>query len=242
MLTPPFLKPGDSVGIAAPGRKISREDVKAASDTLISWGLNVVLADNLFSNAHNYMAGSDLERIDDLQQLLDDKNIKAIICARGGYGTTRILDRLDFSALTKFPKWIVGFSDITAMHLRLLKQGVESVHGTMPVLFTRSDSAPSIESLFKILTGESFVISGKSNHHNRHGMATGQIIGGNLSIIVDAIGTPTDFDTNGKILIIEEVDEYTYRIDRMLIHLKRSGKLDNLAGLVVGHMTDINLW
>lgn len=239
MVIPPYLKAGDKIGIAAPGRKISVEDFKAAENIIASWGVEVVTARNLFSSAHGYMAGSDTERLNDLQDFIDDPEIKAIICARGGYGTTRILDDIDFSILQQQPKWIVGFSDITAMHLRLAKLGISSIHATMPVLFSRSDSSPSVESLWAVLRGTKPEISALPDRMNQYGKATGQLIGGNLSLVADAIGTLNDPDTKGKILVLEEVDEYTYKIDRMLMHLIRSGKMDGLAGLVIGHMTDI---
>jgi muramoyltetrapeptide carboxypeptidase len=240
MVRPPSLKAGDKVGITAPGRKISIEEVKTAVNIMQSWKVEVVHSPKLFSNAHGYLAGTDAERLNDLQQFVDHPEIKAIICARGGYGTTRILDKIDFSSLLKNPKWIVGFSDVTAMHLRLAKLGINSVHGTMPILFGHPDSRPSVESLWSTLKGNQPQISAPpDNNNNKHGQATGQVIGGNLSLIADAIGTPTDPDTEGKILVLEEIDEYTYKIDRMLMHLKRSGKLDRLAGLVIGHMTDI---
>lgn len=239
MVSPPFLKAGDTVGIAAPGKKIGLQDVEAAATIINAWGMSVVLSNNLQSDAHGYLAGSDKERLDDFQQLLDDNEIKAIICARGGYGTTRILDQIDFSPMLQNPKWIVGFSDITALHLRLNKLGVESIHGTMPVFFSRADSSSSVESLRDALSGRRNLISAIPNRNNRNGIATGQVIGGNLSLIADSIGTSSDPDTKGKILVLEEIDEYTYKIDRMLTHLKRSGKLDDLAGLVIGHMTDI---
>lgn len=239
MVSPPFLKSGDKVGIAAPGRKISAQEVTAAGAILDSWGVKVVHASNLCSNAHGYLAGSDEERISDFQQLVDDPEIKAIICARGGYGTTRILDAINFSPLLKTPKWIVGFSDITALHLRLNKLGINSIHSTMPIFFARPESSQSVESLWAVLSGEKKGISSLVNEKNKHGIATGRIVGGNLSLIVDSIGTSSDPDTDGKILVLEEVDEYSYKIDRMLMHLKRSGKLNNLAGLVIGHMTDI---
>lgn len=239
MVTPPFLKAGDKVGIGAPGRKISPEDFRTAANVISSWGIEVVQAPRLFSNAHNYLAGTDIERSTDLQILIDDQNIKAIICARGGYGTTRILDDIDFSVLLEYPKWIVGFSDITALHLRLAKLGIQSIHGTMPVLFSRPDGSPSVKSLWSALQGEQNALIAPPDKMNRNGVATGQVIGGNLSLVADAIGTSTDPYTVGKILVLEEVDEYTYKVDRMLMHLKRSGKLDDLAGLVIGHMTDI---
>jgi len=239
MITPPFIKVGDKVGVAAPGRKISKEDFKAAANVMSSWGVEVVQATNLFSSSHNYLAGTDLERLTDFQHLVDDPNIKAIICARGGYGTTRILDDIDFSNLSKNPKWIVGFSDITALHLRLAALGIKSIHATMPVLFSRPDSSPSVETLWSVLKGSKTEISAPFDKMNKHGQATGHIIGGNLSLVADAIGTSNQPNTTGKILVLEEIEEYTYKIDRMLMHLKRSGKLDDLAGLVIGHMTDI---
>ena len=239
MVSPPFIKAGDKVGVAAPGRKISIEEFKAAANVMLSWGVELVQAPNMFSNAHSYLAGTDPERIADFQNLIEDPNIKAIICARGGYGMTRILDNIDFSNLLKYPKWIVGFSDITAMHLRLAKLGIHSIHGTMPVLFSRTDSSPSVESLWSVLKGDQKVLAVPPDKMNRHGVATGQVIGGNLSLVADAIGTSNDPDTSDKILVLEEIEEYTYKIDRMLMHLIRSGKMNNLAGLVVGHMTDI---
>ena len=239
MVSPPFLVPGDNIGLVAPGRKVSAQDVEAAQQIFRAWKWNVVVAQNLHSNKHNYLAGLDVERISDFQQMLDNPGIKAIVCARGGYGTTRILDDLDFSTLLNNPKWIVGFSDVTALHMKLFSLGISSVHGTMPILFSKPESKTSIEKLRDILLGQSVPISAQPNKLNRYGQATAQVIGGNLSLIVDAIGTRNDPDTKGKILVLEEIDEYMYKVDRMLMHLKRAGKLDNLAGLVIGYMTDI---
>ena len=239
MINPPLLKSGDKIGIVATGRKVSVNNVEPSRKIFASWGIEVIMSPNLHSNAHSYLAGSDLERISDFQQMIDNPDIKVIVCARGGYGTTRIIDALDFSSLYKNPKWIVGFSDVTALHLKLFKVGIKSVHGTMPLLFSNPENNSSIESLRRSLVGESEVITSNPNPLNRFGKTTAQIMGGNLSLIVDSIGTTTDPDTNGKILVLEEIDEYKYKIDRMLMHLKRSGKLDNLAGLIVGHLTDI---
>jgi muramoyltetrapeptide carboxypeptidase len=239
MVSPPLLQSGDKIGIVATGRRVCGQDIESACDTFVDWGLDVICTPNLYSTDHSYLAGSDAQRMSDLQQLLNSPEIRAIICARGGYGTTRIVDDLDFSALITNPKWIVGFSDVTALHLRLYKLGIKSIHSTMPIFFSRSDSVPSVESLRQTLFAGINTIAAAPNSSNRYGKATGQIIGGNLSLIADAIGTSDDPDTAGKILILEEVDEYSYRIDRMLMHLKRAGKLDNLAGMVIGHMTDI---
>ncbi len=239
MITPPLLNPGDKIGIAATGRKVSVQDIDTSKKIFTSWGMDVVTSANIHSNMHSYLAASDQQRLDDFQSMLDNPDIKAIACARGGYGTTRILDSLDFSTLHKNPKWIIGFSDITALHLKLFKLGIKSIHATMPILFSKAESVSSIESLGLSLVGENTLLSASPNKKNRLGKVTGQIIGGNLSLIVDSIGTLGDPDTHGKILVIEEVDEYTYKVDRMLMHLKRSNKLNNLAGLIVGHMTDI---
>lgn len=239
MISPPLLKSGDTIGIVATGRKVNIPDIDASRKIFESWGMRVATSSHLHSAAHSYLSGSDSERISDFQQMLDNPDIKAIVCARGGYGTTRILDQLDFSSLRKRPKWIIGFSDITALHLKLFKLGIKSIHGTMPVLFSKSESSSSIESLRSSLEGESSVISAVASNNNRYGKATAQIIGGNLSLIVDSIGTSSDPDTDGKILVLEEIDEYMYKVDRMLMHLKRAGKLSNLSGLIIGHFTDL---
>jgi muramoyltetrapeptide carboxypeptidase len=239
MIAPPLLNTGDKIGITATGRKVSIQDIDTSKKIFASWGMDVITSANIYSNMHSYLAASDKQRLDDFQSMLDNPDIKAIACARGGYGTTRILDSLDFSALYKNPKWIIGFSDITALHLKLFKLGIKSIHGTMPILFSKAESVLSIESLKLCLVGENTMLSASANKKNKQGKVTAQIIGGNLSLIVDSIGTSGDPDTTGKILVIEEVDEYTYKVDRMLTHLKRSNKLNNLAGLIVGHMTDI---
>jgi muramoyltetrapeptide carboxypeptidase len=199
-----------------------------------------VLSPYLFNNGeHSYLAGTDDQRLAGIQQMLDDPTIRAVICARGGYGTTRIVDRIDLTALKKNPKWIIGFSDVTALHLQLAFEEIQSIHGIMPVLFDREESMPSLKSLQSILFGEKFELKANHDISNKPGKAAGQLIGGNLSLIVDSIGTLHEVETNGKILIVEEIDEYLYKIDRMIVQLKRAGKLEKLAGLVVGYFTDI---
>lgn len=239
MITPPLLRAGNTIAITAPGRKVSQADMDIAIKTFQSWGFNVKLADNLFSTDHSYLAGTDMQRQDDLQSLINDANVHAIICARGGYGSTRIVDQIDFSPLIERPKFIIGFSDITAIHLKLYSLGIQSVHATMPILFPKDTSKPSIESLKRMLMEKPDRIQSPSNKYSIDGRGRGEVIGGNLSLINDALGTSSEPDTNGKILVIEEIDEYRYKIDRMLTQLKRAGKLENLAGLVIGHMTDI---
>ena len=235
-----FLSKGDLIGITAPAGKIKSERLTTAVSVLESWGLRIELSKHIFSEAHGYFSGTDQERSQDFQNMLDDPKIKAIICARGGYGTTRFIDQLDFTSFLKFPKWIVGFSDITALHLRLHQLGFESIHSVMPIQFPKPEHKESIESLGKTLFGETVQLEAKASESNRLGSATGQVIGGNLTLLIDLLGTTTNIDTKGKILIIEEVGEYKYKLDRMFTHLKRANKLSQLAGLIIGHMTDIN--
>jgi muramoyltetrapeptide carboxypeptidase len=233
------LVPGDTVMITGTGRKIDGESVSVATTILQGWGLNVLIAPTLFNDHHSYLAGTDEERRGDLQAALDNEAIKGIICARGGYGTTRIIEQLDLSALKRNPKWIAGFSDVTALHLKLIKAGVQSIHGIMPVLFTKADAHSSLESLRAILFGSPTDVHAPHYGLNRPGRAQARVTGGNLSLIVDSLGTPSEIDTRDKILVIEEINEFHYKIDRMLTQLNRAGKLQPLAGLVVGYMTDI---
>ncbi|MBK5278686.1 MAG: LD-carboxypeptidase [Bacteroidia bacterium] len=235
-----YLSKGDLIGITAPAGKIKEESLSLAVSVLESWGLVVNSAKNIFSDTHGYFAGTDEERRQDFQEMLDDPNLKAIICARGGYGTTRFIDQLDFTGYLKFPKWIVGFSDVTALHLKLHQLGFESIHSVMPIQFTKPDHKESIESLRRMLFGERTQLKAKGSSFNRIGSTTAQVVGGNLTLLVDSLGTSTEVQTHGKILVIEEVDEYRYKIDRMLNQLKRANKLHQLAGLIVGHMTDIH--
>ena len=238
-MQPLFLKPGDHVGIVAPAGKFKRESLDKGTEVVSSWGLNVKLGKNILSHSHSYLSGSDDERLSDLQSMLDDTSLSAIFCARGGYGTTRIIDQLDFSSFLQYPKWIVGFSDITALHLKLHQLGIESIHGSMPLHYFKPEHAESTMRLKNLLFGKSeHILSGKQTA-NRFGNAQGELIGGNLSLLADALGTNTSPETKNKILIIEEIGEYKYKIDRMLMQLKRAGKLDSLAGLVIGYMTDI---
>lgn len=238
-IVPPRLKSGDKVGIVAPARKISESQLQPAIAVLESWGLKPILAKNIFSGNHSYLAGTDDERRADFQSVIDDTEIRAIFAARGGYGSTRILEEIDFSRLEKDPKWIIGFSDVTAFHLRLLLMGIASIHATMPIFFGRRESQDSVETIRSILFNGNCDIEFAAAEHNRLGRATGEVIGGNLSLIVDALNTASEPDTRGKILVLEEVDEYFYKVDRMFTQLRRAGKLSDLAGLLIGHTTDL---
>lgn len=239
MRVPIFLKDGDTVGIVAPAGKFLKESLDRAINTIRSWGFQVVLGKNILSTSHTYFSGSDRERLLDFQEMLDRDDVRAVFCARGGYGTTRILDQVDFSSFLRNPKWIVGFSDITALHLRLHQLGVESIHGPMSLHFFKPEYAESVRRLKNLVMGGEETIATHSTSVNRLGFGTGEVIGGNLSLLTDALGTPTSPDTTNKILIVEEVGEYKYKIDRMFTQLKRAGKLDQLSALIIGHMTDI---
>jgi muramoyltetrapeptide carboxypeptidase len=239
MIQPAFLTRGDTVCILAPGRKLDRESIEASVRIIQSWGLNVTIGHNILSDQHSYLSGTDAQRLSDFQKALDDTSIKTIICARGGYGATRILDQLDFSTFLKSPKWICGFSDITALHLKLQSLNIQSIHSTMPVQLTKAEFTDSKESLRQLLFGTTTPLIAIPSINNRIGIAEGKVVGGNLSLLTDSLGTSTEIQTDNKILVIEEIGEYTYRLDRMLVQLKRAGKLKNLAGLAVGHMTDI---
>jgi muramoyltetrapeptide carboxypeptidase len=239
-IIPSYLQKGDTIGIVAPAGFMPIEKMQTCIDTLDSWGYNVQLGETTHSNSQNYFSGTDDERLSDLQQMMDDRNIKAILCARGGYGTSRIIDRINFKKFRKHPKWIIGFSDITVLHSHIFSNyKIASMHAPMAAAFNEGGfTNPFIVSLKDALEG-------KPSHHecayhafNNAGEAKGQLVGGNLSLLCHLIGTGSDIKTKNKILFLEDVGEYLYNIDRMLVQLKRSGKLDKLAGLIIGGFTD----
>lgn len=239
-IQPPYLHPGDCIGIVAPARKVSAQELKPAIDFLEKNGFRVALGKNIFAKQDQF-AGSDEQRAADFQSMLDDPEIKAVLCARGGYGSVRIIDRLDFSHFRQHPKWICGYSDVTVFHSHLHGLGIPTLHSTMPLNIKEDDfDNLNNRSLVQALTGGILAYTVPANPLNRMGMAMGQVVGGNLSILYSLLASPSDFDTEGKILFIEDLDEYLYHIDRMMMALKRARKLDRLAALVVGGMSQMN--
>ncbi len=240
MQQPSFLQKGDTVGIIALASKVNFDDLKPAITLLEKeWGLHVCLGESLQGSFHQY-AATDAVRANDFQTMLDNPQIKAIFSARGGYGSARIIDRIDFARFVETPKWIIGFSDITAVLCHLHTLGFESIHGVMPKLFLQEGGAESLETLRKTLFGQSLFYKIPTHPLNRQGIAQGQLLGGNLTLLAHILGSKSEVDTQGKILFIEDIGEYLYAIDRLLIQLKRAGKLTHLAGLIVGSFSDLH--
>ena len=237
MITPPYLQKGDTVAILATARKHIVKSMQPTIDLLESWGLHVVIGKSI-GLEENQLAGSDEDRAADLQEQLDNPNIKAIWCARGGYGTVRVVDLIDFTQFKKHPKWLVGFSDVTVLHNHLNTMGYKSIHGIMPISLAKA-SPEAIESLRLSLFGQPLKYSIDPHPMNRFGKASGELVGGNLSILYSLLGSPSAIDCKDKILYIEDLDEYLYHIDRMMMNLKRNGCLESLKGIIVGSMTEM---
>lgn len=233
---PVYLKKGDKIAITCPAKSL-REPMTQAIALLQSWGLEVALGETVNAKYHQF-AGTDALRTKDMQGFIDDPSIKAIIAARGGYGCLRIVDDIDWTPLVLNPKWIVGFSDITVFHLQLQTMALQSIHGQMPSTISES-SFEGLESLRRALFGESLYYQIAANPFNKQGNATGEIIGGNLTLLLNSIASASDIDYADKILFIEEVGEYAYAVDRMLRALDRAGKFKHLKGMVLGGFTNI---
>lgn len=238
---PPYLKKGDTIGITCPAGYMAKEKAQTCIDTLQSWGYQVMVGKTLGSNSKNYFSGNDEQRLNELQAMLDDDSINAILCGRGGYGVSRIIDQLDFTKFKKKPKWIIGFSDITVLHCHLNRQlKIASLHAPMAAAFNDGGYKNIyIKSLQNALVGKKNNHVVKPHRFNKVGTAKGELVGGNLTLLVNMIGTKSDIITKNKILFIEDIGEYIYSIDRMMYQLKRSGKLGNLSGLIIGGFTDM---
>ena len=235
---PPHLKKGDTVAIIATARKIDVSTLQPGIKLLESWGLKVILGKTI-GKEQNQLAGADWQRATDLQEMLDNPSVKAIWAAKGGYGTVKIVDRVDFSNFKKNPKWIIGFSDVTVLHSHMNQLGFQTLHAMMAISAPSATTAAK-ESLRKTLFGEKSSYSIPFHAFNQLGQAKGELVGGNLSVLYSIQGSISEVDLNNKILFLEDLDEYLYHIDRMMMNLKRNGSLKNLKGIIIGGMTSMN--
>ena len=237
MLYPDFLQKGDKIGIIAPASLVEASQIQFGVNLLEEWGLEVVLGKNVF-NTYFQFAATPQERYEDFIQFWTDESIKAIICARGGYGVVQWIDSIGEKNLLQKPKWLVGYSDVTVLHCLLQKAGIASMHA--PMLKGLEQISPeSKENLRKALFGQTLEYALAPHSFNRYGLAEGELVGGNLALLHNQIGTPSEFDTEGKILFLEDVGEPLYNIDRMMRHLVRAGKISNLAALILGDFSKI---
>ena len=240
--TPPYLKKGDTIGIVCPAGYMDMEKVAECIRVLQDeWGYQVKVGKTVGSNSSNYFSGTDEERLDDFQGMIDDDGVQAVLCARGGYGMSRIIDKVSFKKFKRQPKWIIGYSDITVLHAHLYTNYyVSSLHAPMAAAFNDGGHAGRyVQSLKNALEGKWAKYSCPPHDLNRQGAAIGELVGGNLALLANIVGTDSDIKTRGRILFIEDIGEYLYNIDRMLFQLKRSGKLSKIAGLIVGGFTDM---
>lgn len=240
MITPAFLKPGNTIGIVCPAGYLPASSIQTCVAVLAQWGYRVMQGSTIGGNSSTYFSGTDQERLTDLQRMLDDPAVHAILCGRGGYGTGRIIEQLDFSKFIESPKWIIGYSDITVLHAHIHRHHqIVTLHAPMATAFNGEGwKSEYIQSLREALEGISSACSGPDHAFNRLGAVTAPLVGGNLALLAHLVGTSSDMDTEGKILFIEDIGEQLYNIDRMLYQYKRSGKLRSLAGLIVGGFTE----
>jgi len=237
---PPYLQKGDTIGLVCPAGYMPFEKVKTCVQILQEWGYNVKVGNTVGGGSMTYFSGTDEERLRDFQQMLDDQEVNAVLCARGGYGTGRIIERIDFKKFAKQPKWIVGYSDITVLHSHLFSNYyIASLHAPMAGAFNEEGFKNEyVLSLKNALEGKKIKYQVPVHEQNRKGEAVGELVGGNLALLAHLVGTDSDIKTKGKILFLEDVGEQLYNLDRMLIQLKRSGKLAKLAGLIFGGFTE----
>ena len=238
MISPKRINIGDKVGLLSTARKISLFELNPAIEVLDSWGVKVVFGEFLFEE-ENQFSGTVEQRSTDLQNMIENDEIKAIFFVRGGYGTVQIIDKVNFSKLLQNHKWIIGYSDITVLHSHLNKLGLETLHATMPINFSKN-TKKSLDSLQKVIFGERNVIKVEAHKLNRYGSVEAEIVGGNLSILYSLLGSDSDIQTEGKILFIEDLDEYLYHVDRMVINMKRNNNFRSLKGMIIGGMTSMN--
>ncbi|WP_394345154.1 S66 peptidase family protein [Flavobacterium zepuense] len=235
MKIPPYLTKGDTVGILATARKIDKETIDPAIKLLKSWGLNVVVGKTVGLD-NNQLAGQDWQRATDFQEMLDNPAISAIWCAKGGYGTVRMIDRIDFTKFKKKPKWFIGFSDATVLHSHINNMDIATLHGIMAISAAHA-TPDAVETFRKSLFGEKLAYNIPAHKFNKPGKATGELVGGNLSVLYSIVGSRSEVDYKGKILFIEDLDEYLYHIDRMMMNLERNGYFKNVKGIIIGGMT-----
>lgn len=233
----PYLNQGDLVYITAPAKAIEREYIVFAQEILEQKGYKVLLSEHCLGQ-YNYFSGSDEERLSDFQFGLDHPEVKAILCARGGYGCVRIVDRIQWAGFIREPKWIIGFSDVTVFHQRIQRFGIQSIHASMPLNF-QTNSSLALDSLFNAIEGKGLSITCPSTAHNKNGQVQGKLVGGNLSILYSLLGTDDQIDFTDTILFIEDLSEQLYHIDRMFYALAKANVLNKIKGLIIGGMTDM---
>ena len=238
---PPYLQPEDTIGIVCPAGYMPLEKAQTAIDTLKEWGYKTKIGKTVGGNSANYFSGNDEERLNDFQKMLDDDEVKAVFCARGGYGIGRIIEQINFKKFKQNPKWVIGFSDVTVLHSHIHSNyKIATLHAPMASAFNDDGYENEfVQSVKHTLEGKKIKHECALNEFDKRGEAVGELVGGNLSLLAHLIGTSSDLKTKGKILFLEDVGEYLYNIDRMFYQLKRGGKLDKLAGLIIGGFTEM---